>query len=123
MIFKGSFVVDNRMGKISIPSEFINLIVDNQVYIRKHHKKDCLVVYLKEDWQNLLIDIRKKINPFSREHNTFLKQFVREIFECELKNNYLSLPKDLINLFDAENSKLRIIGADNCFEIWKVLDA
>jgi MraZ protein len=86
--------------------------------VRKDIFENCLVLYSIEDWNRQLDKIRKRINPYNREHNMFLRNFFKGTAELSLdNNNRLLVPKRLMELIGAERDVV-LAGQDGRIEIW-----
>jgi MraZ protein len=80
--------------------------------------EDCLVLYSIEDWNRQLEKFRKRMNPFNREHNMFLRSFYKGTAELSLdSNNRLLVPKRLMEMIGAERDVV-LAGQDGRIEIW-----
>jgi MraZ protein len=76
------------------------------------------VLYSIEDWNRQLDKIRKRMNPYNREHNMFLRNFFKGTAELSLDNsNRLLIPKRLMDLIGAERDVV-LAGQDGRIEIW-----
>lgn len=108
-------------GRIILPSAFKKQMpadARDHFVIRKDIFENCLVLYAMEDWNRQLEKIRKKINPFNREHNTFLRNFYMGTAELILdSNNRILVPKRLMELIGAERDVV-LAGQDGRIEIW-----
>jgi len=86
--------------------------------VRKDIFENCLVLYSIEDWNIQLEKIRKRINPYNREHNKFLRNFFKGTAELSLDaNNRLLLPRRLLELIGAGRDVV-LAGQDGRIEIW-----
>jgi MraZ protein len=86
--------------------------------VRKDIFENCLVLYSIDDWNRQLEKIRKRINPYNREHNMFLRNFFKGTAELVLdNNNRMLIPKRLLELIDAERDVV-LAGQDGRIEIW-----
>jgi MraZ protein len=86
--------------------------------VRKDIFEKCLVLYSKDDWEVQLETIRKKINPYKREHNMFLRNFSKGTAELSLdNNNRVLIPKRLLDLIEADRDVV-LAGQDGRIEIW-----
>ena len=86
--------------------------------VRKDVFDDCLVLYAIEDWNRQLEKIRKKLNPYNREQNMFLRNFFKGTAELSLdNNNRILVPKRLMELIGAERDVV-LAGQDGKIEIW-----
>jgi len=80
--------------------------------------QNCLILYAIEDWNRQLEKIRKKINPYNREHNMFLRNFFKGTAELSLdNNNRILVPKRLMDLIGAGRDVV-LAGQDGRIEIW-----
>ena len=62
--------------------------------------------------------IRKKINPYNREHNMFLRNFFKGTAELVLdNNNRMLVPRRLMDLIGAGRDVV-LAGQDGRIEIW-----
>lgn len=110
-------------GRIILPMAFKKQMPANacdHFVVRKDIFENCLVLYSIEDWNLQLEKIRKRINPYNREHNKFLRNFFKGTAELSLDaNNRLLLPKRLMDLIGADRDVV-LAGQDGRIEIWSV---
>jgi MraZ protein len=86
--------------------------------VRKDIFERCLVLYSIEDWNRQLEKIRGRINPYNREHNTFLRNFFKGTAELSLdSNNRLLIPKRLLEMAGISKDVV-LAGQDGRIEIW-----
>jgi MraZ protein len=86
--------------------------------VRKDIFENCLVLFAIEDWNRQLVKIRKKLNPFNREQNMFLRNFFKGTAELSLdNNNRILVPKKLMDLIGADRDVV-LAGQDGRIEIW-----
>ncbi len=86
--------------------------------VRKDIFENCLVLYAIDDWNRQLEKIRKRMNPYNREHNMFLRNFFKGTAELTLdNNNRLLIPKRLLDLISATRD-VTLAGQDGRIEIW-----
>jgi len=86
--------------------------------VRKDIYENCLVLFAMEDWKKQLEKIRRKINPYNREQNMFLRNFFKGTAELSLdNNNRLLVPKKLMDLIGADRDVV-LAGQDGRIEIW-----
>src|SRR5659263_13658 len=77
-------------GRIILPMAFKKQMpadAQDHFVVRKDIFENCLVLYSIEDWNRQLDKIRKRINPYNREHNMFLRNFFKGTAELSLDNN------------------------------------
>jgi len=108
-------------GRLILPMAFKKQMpadAQDHFVVRKDIFENCLVLYSIEDWNRQLDKIRKKINPYNREHNMFLRNFFKGTAELSLdNNNRLLVPKRLMDLIGAERDVV-LAGQDGRIEIW-----
>ena len=108
-------------GRIILPMAFKKLMpaaAQDQFVVRKDIFENCLVLYSSDDWSRQLEKIRKRINPYNREHNMFMRNFFKGTAELSLdSNNRMLIPKRLFDLIGAERDVV-LAGQDGRIEIW-----
>lgn len=108
-------------GRIILPMAFKKQMpssAQDRFVIRKDIFEDCLVLYAMDDWNRQLEKIRKRINPYNREHNKFRRNFFKGTAELTLdNNNRILIPKRLLDLIGAERDVF-LTGQDGRIEIW-----
>ncbi|MGI6338037.1 MAG: division/cell wall cluster transcriptional repressor MraZ [Bacteroidales bacterium] len=108
-------------GRIILPSAFKKQMpadAQDHFVVRKDIFEKCLVLYSIEDWNRQLEKIRKKMNPYNREHNMFLRNFFKGTAELTLdNNNRLLIPRRLMDLIEADRDVV-LAGQDGRIEIW-----
>jgi len=108
-------------GRIILPMAFKKQMpadAQDHFVVRKDIFENCLVLYSIEDWSRQLDKIRKRMNPYNREHNMFLRNFFKGTAELSLDNsNRLLIPRRLMDLIGAERDVV-MAGQDGRIEIW-----
>jgi MraZ protein len=108
-------------GRIILPVAFKKQMpadAQDHFVVRKDIFENCLVLYAIEDWNRQLEKIRKKLNPYNREQNMFLRNFFKGTAELSLdNNNRILVPKRLMDLIGAERDVV-MAGQDGRIEIW-----
>lgn len=108
-------------GRIILPMAFKKQMpadARDQFVVRKDIFENCLVLYSIEDWNRQLEKIRKRINPYNREHNKFLRNFFKGTAELSLdSNNRMLIPKRLLDLIGVQRDVV-LAGQDGRIEIW-----
>ena len=108
-------------GRIILPAAFVKQMpvgAEDRFVARKDIFENCLVLYSVEDWNSQLEKIRKRMNPYNREHNMFLRNFFKGTAELSLDNNNRFLvPKRLMELIGASRDVV-LAGQDGRIEIW-----
>jgi MraZ protein len=110
-------------GRVILPMAFKKQMPANacdHFVVRKDIFENCLVLYSIEDWNRQLEKIRKRINPYNREHNKFLRNFFKGTAELLLdSNNRMLIPRRLMDLIGADRDVV-LAGQDGRIEIWAV---
>ena len=110
-------------GRIILPMAFKKQMpadARDHFVVRKDIFENCLVLYSIEDWNRQLEKIRKRINPYNREHNKFLRNFFKGTAELTLdSNNRMLIPKRLLDMISAGRDVV-LAGQDGRIEIWAV---
>jgi len=108
-------------GRIILPMAFKKQMpaeTRDHFVVRKDIFENCLVLYSIEDWNRQLDKIRKRINPYNREHNKFLRNFFKGTAELLLdSNNRMLIPRRLFDLIGAGRDVV-LAGQDGRIEIW-----
>lgn len=108
-------------GRIILPSAFKKQMpagAQDSFVVRKDIFENCLVLYSMEDWNGQVATIRKRMNPYNREHQMFIRNFYKGTAELSLdNNNRLLLPRRFMELIGADKD-LVLAGQDGRIEIW-----
>ena len=108
-------------GRIILPMAFKKQMpadARDHFVVRKDIFENCLVLYSIEDWNWQLEKIRKRINPYNREHNKFLRNFFKGTADLPLdSNNRMLIPKRLLEVIGADRDVV-LAGQDGRIEIW-----
>ncbi len=108
-------------GRVILPAAFKKQMSGNnqeRFVIKKDIFENCLILYPIEEWERQSKIIRKKINPYKKEHTTFLRQFFKGIAELVLDgNNRLLIPKRLLDEVEADKDII-MAGQFGKIEIW-----
>jgi MraZ protein len=108
-------------GRIILPAAFKKQMpadAQDHFVVRKDIFENCLVLFAIEDWNRQLVKIRKKLNPYNREQNMFLRNFFKGTAELSLdNNNRILVPKKLMDLIGADRDVV-LAGQDGRIEIW-----
>ena len=107
--------------RIILPAAFKKQMpadADDHFVVRRDIFENCLVLYSGEDWNRQIEKIRKRLNPYNREHNMFLRNFFKGTAELALdNNNRLLIPKRMLELIGADRDVV-LAGQDGRIEIW-----
>ena len=121
-----SFVGDIRgkvdpKGRVVLPSAFKKKLSgkgSEKFIIKKDIFDNCLVLYPEKEWNNQISLIKKRLNPYNRVHNKFLRKFFKEAVEVELDAlNRILIPKMLLESAGIKKDVV-FIGEIDKIEIW-----
>ncbi|MCG8697632.1 MAG: division/cell wall cluster transcriptional repressor MraZ [Bacteroidales bacterium] len=108
-------------GRALLPAAFKKQLsgeYSDKFVIKKDIFENCLVLYPMEEWERQSKLIRKKINPYKKEHNMFLRRFFKGTAEVILdSNNRLLIPKRLLDEVNADK-EIVMAGQNGKIEIW-----
>ncbi len=116
--------VDSK-GRVLLPSAFVKQLPakgQDRFVVKKDIFENCLVLYPMDEWEYQNKLIRSKINPYKKDHNTFLRNFFRGTAELLLdSNNRLLIPKRLLTVVGIDKDVV-MAGQDSKIEIWSKED-
>ena len=119
--FIGDYVCKlDAKGRVMLPATFKKQLPASQdkFVVKKDIFENCLVLYPMDEWERQNDLIRKKINPYNKEHGQFLRGFYRGTAELVLdSNNRILIPKRLLDLA-AIDKEVILAGQDGKIEIW-----
>lgn len=108
-------------GRLVFPSAFkkqVDTSLPGQFVVKEDLFEKCLVLYPMEEWERQNTIIRKKLNPFNRKHNLFIRGFAKGAAEVHLDNNSrLLIPKRLLE-FAGIDKEVVLAGQNGKIEIW-----
>ncbi|MBQ3655743.1 MAG: division/cell wall cluster transcriptional repressor MraZ [Bacteroidales bacterium] len=121
-IFTGDFQIKiDQKGRFVFPSAFLEQLEDNTLrtfVVKRDLYEKCLTVYTQSGWREKVESIKARLNPFNRQHNSFLREFFKDTAEVELdSNNRLLVPKRLAEDLGLEKD-LCVIGLGDRIEVW-----
>lgn len=110
-------------GRLMLPVAFKKKLSgedQDRFVIKKDIFENCLVLYPLAEWERQERIIRKKINPYKKEHNMFLRRFYKGMAEVQLdSNNRLLIPKRLLDEVEVDKEVI-MAGQTGKIEIWAV---
>ena len=90
----------------------------DQFVVGKDMCESFLGRYSIEDWDRQLEKIRRRINPYNREHNKFMRNFFKGTAELTLdSNNRMLIPRRMLDTIGADRDVV-LAGQDGRIEIW-----
>jgi len=108
-------------GRFLLPSAFKKQMsqgTNDHFVIKKDLFENCLVMYPMEEWERQNKIIRRKTNPYNRQHNDFLRRFFKGTAEVVLDaNNRILIPRRLLEAISADKEVV-LAGQFGKIEIW-----
>ena len=108
-------------GRVILPAAFKKQMkgLDQESFVvKKDIFESCLLLYPIAEWERQNKIIRKKINPYKKEHNMFLRRFLKGMAEVMLdSNNRFLIPKRLLTEISA-TKEIVMAGQFGKIEIW-----
>lgn len=110
-------------GRVPLPSQLKRQLEGSSDSVRfvlkKSIYKQCLELHPYDSWQNMMLQLSKKLNPiFNKKHNAFLTEFSKGTTELTLDAmNRLLVPKGLAD-FAGLSKDLVFLGVEGIIEIW-----
>lgn len=122
-MFVGEYTakLDNK-GRVIFPAPLKRKIPSEEVargfVIKRDIYEKCLLLYPMKEWDNQTSILKKKLNPFNKQHSSFLREYYRDTAELFFDNSSrLLIPKRLLDEIGAEK-ELVFAGQEGKIEIW-----
>jgi MraZ protein len=111
----------DEKGRVMLPSTFkkaLSAEARDTFVVKKDIYEKCLVFFPMDEWERQVETIRANLNPYNKEHGTFLRGFYKGTAEIELDaTNRLLIPKRLLE--EAGITKEAVLaGQDGRIEVW-----
>ena len=107
-------------GRIVMPAAFKKAVGQDDVrfVVRKHIFEKCIVIYPYNYWEEELIRLRKRLNPYNRKHDSFLRNFFKASAEIILDGNgRFLIPHRLMEQINGDREFV-LVGVDQKIELW-----
>lgn len=108
-------------GRVILPAAFKKQMKGSdqeRFVVKKDIFESCLLLYPIQEWERQNKIIRKKLNPYKKEHNMFLRRFLKGMAEVMLDaNNRILIPKRLLDEISAKK-EIVLAGQFGKIEIW-----
>ncbi len=109
-------------GRAFLPASFRKILQvsgEENLVLRKDVFQPCLVVYPESVWNELLDQLRKKLNRWNAKEQQIYRTFIADAILLTLDGNgRFLIPKRLLKQADIEQS-IRFVGMRDTIEIWK----
>lgn len=112
-------------GRVALPAAFRKQmaadLADGFVIKRDVYDK-CLVLYPMKEWERQNQQIRKRTNPFNKEHNRFLRMFFSGTAEVQPDaTQRILIPRRLLDYAGIDDEAV-LAGQYGKIEIWSPSD-
>jgi MraZ protein len=107
-------------GRVMLPADLKRQVPPEarDTFIIHRGFEECLVLYPKNVWDDLVADIKNNYDPFDEDHRQFLRYFYRGATTEELdSSNRLLIPKSLLE-YAAIDKDLVMSAVLDHVEIW-----
>ncbi len=109
---KGRLVLPASLRKVLLAEGTSMLVVKKNVY------EKCLDLFAQSEWEEQIARVKKRLNPYNREHAVLLREFFRGTAEVSMDSNgRLLLPKRLLDSV-AITKEVVVAGQGGKMEIW-----
>ncbi len=108
-------------GRVVLPAAFkkqMSASAQDRFVVKKDIFEKCLVLYPMDEWERQVQNLRKRINPYNKEHNKFVNAFYKGTAEITLdSNNRLLVSKRLLERVEIEKEVV-LAGQDDKIKMW-----
>lgn len=88
--------------------------------LRKNVFGKCIDMYPKQQWEEMMLGIRKRLNPFNPKHAAFLREFCRGTQEVEIDGKgRVLLPHRMLEEVGIDKEMV-LAAQDSMIQIWDV---
>ena len=116
----------DEKGRVFFPAVFRRILQkdgDEALMVRKDVHQNCLVLYPKSVWNQILDDMRSRLNRWNSKQQMMLRQFVAGVDELVIDGNgRILIPKRLQQQINLQPG-VRFIGMDDTIELWSQSEA
>lgn len=109
-------------GRAVVPAVFrkeMQAIEEASFVLRRNIFDECIDLYPKGEWLNLIAGLRSKLSQFNREQSRFLREFFRGVLEVELDGNgRILIPRKMLDDIGIAGEEIVMVGQDSKIEIW-----
>lgn len=108
-------------GRAFLPATFrkiLNVSGEESLIMKKDVFQPCLVLYPESVWNEMLDNLRKRLNRWNSKDQMIYRQFVSDVEMISLDGNgRFLIPKRYLKLANIDQ-QIKFIGMDDCIEIW-----
>lgn len=108
-------------GRAFLPAAFRKVLStsgEESLIMRKDVYQPCLVLYPESVWNEMLDNLRRRLNRWNKRDQTVYRQFVSDVEAITLDGNgRFLIPKRYLEMANIDQ-QIKFIGMDDCIEIW-----
>jgi MraZ protein len=113
----------DQKGRVFLPAMFRKILQtegSESIVMRKDISQPCLVLYPETLWNEMLDEMRLRLNRYNAQHQKIFRQFVSQVELLTLDGNgRFLIPKRYLQMADIVQG-VRFIGVNDAIEIWAV---
>jgi MraZ protein len=109
----------DEKGRLAIPAKLrYSKVGEEEYWVATKGFDHCLFVYPKNEWNQIVDKLNKRLTLTKKEDRSFLRMFVSPANEQAVdKQGRIAIPQSLREYADAQKEVV-ILGAINRIEIW-----
>lgn len=108
-------------GRIFVPASFRKILQtsgNTRLVLRKDVFQECLILYPEAVWNEVLDNLRSRLNKWNEEQQNIFRQFVRDAEVLEIDSNGRILISKRYLQMAGIVSCVRFIGMNDTIELW-----
>lgn len=108
-------------GRVLFPSAFRKQMpegIGDSFVLKKDIYECCLVLYPMEEWERQNAILQKKLNPYKKEHNEFLRLFYKDVERVSLDNAGRLLISSRLQTLARLEKEIVLAGQLGKIEVW-----
>ena len=108
-------------GRVLFPASFRKQMPDgvsDSFVLKKDIYESCLVLYPMEEWERQNSILQKKLNPYNKEHNKFLRLFYKDVEFVSLDNAGRFLISSRLQVLARIEKEIVLAGQLGKIEVW-----
>ena len=116
-----SIAKTDAKGRVFLPSTFRKQLERagvTRLILRPDPFQRCLVLYTEAHWNEMLDEMRSRLNAWNGTHRAVMRQFVADAEEVEPDGNGRLLLTKRKMLYAGIEQEVRFLGVDDRIEIW-----
>jgi MraZ protein len=117
-----------HIGRVDVKGRFqlpvalknqLSAVLNEGFVVKRSIFNQCLELYPKSNWDELIRKITSKLNMFRRQDNDFLRAYTAGLKQLEIDNTgRILIPRDLA-VFAEITGDIVVAAKMNCIEIWE----